>query len=310
MRKYHPEGKLMSTPENIAALSSEGGLQAAMQSGQIVEARAELCDFEHNLTVDLGCMRGFIPRSEAAMGITADRSRDISVISRVNRPVCFKVQGFFMHRGCRTALLSRALAQSECFERYISRLDCGRIISAVITHNEGFGSFADIGCGIIALLPIDCISVSRISHPADRLRPGQEILAAVKSVDGQGRVCLTHKELLGTWEENAAAFSAGQTCSGIIRSVEDYGVFVELQPNLAGLAESREGAAVGQLAGVFIKSIIPSKMKIKLVIIDSFMGEHIPYVPRYYVEGDRIDVWRYSPLECEKIIESRFIPNS
>lgn len=55
-----------------------------------------------------------------------------------------------------------------------------------------------------------------------------------------------------------------------MRSVEHYGVFVELAPNLAGLAEPKDGVKVGQQASVYIKNLIPEKMKIKLIIIDSF----------------------------------------
>ena len=47
-------------------------------------------------------------------------------------------------------------------EHYISKLIPGDIIPARITHLEAFGAFADIGCGIVSLLPIDTISVSRI----------------------------------------------------------------------------------------------------------------------------------------------------
>ena len=38
-------------------------------------------------------------------------------------------------------------------------------------------------------------------------------------------ITLTHKELLGTWEENIAMFQTGETVAGIIRSVEPYGIF-------------------------------------------------------------------------------------
>ena len=132
-----------------------------------------------------------------------------------------------------------------------------------MTHLESFGAFCDIGCGVPALLPIDCMSVSRIQSPADRVHEGQDILCAVKSRDTEGRIVLTMKELLGTWLENAAAFAAGETVVGLVRSVEPYGVFVELAPNLAGLAEAAPGLDCGQLVSVYIKSIIPEKMKIK-----------------------------------------------
>ena len=37
------------------------------------------------------------------------------------------------------------------------------ILPCIVTHIEPFGAFCDVGCGISALLPIDCMSVSRIS---------------------------------------------------------------------------------------------------------------------------------------------------
>ena len=75
-----------------------------------------------------------------------------------------------------------------------------------------------------------------------------DIKAVIKSVEN-GRISLSHKELLGTWEENAERFCAGETVSGIIRSVENYGAFVELTPNLAGLAETkRESVQVSRRA--------------------------------------------------------------
>jgi Fe-S cluster assembly ATP-binding protein len=58
---------------------------------------------------------------------------------------------------------------------YISKLACGDVIPAKVTHLEPFGCFADIGCGIVSLIPIDAISVSRISHPGDRFFNGQDI---------------------------------------------------------------------------------------------------------------------------------------
>lgn len=54
MRKYLPEGNLIHTAENKAAMESEEALKRAMFSGNILEARAVLCDKEHNLHVNLG----------------------------------------------------------------------------------------------------------------------------------------------------------------------------------------------------------------------------------------------------------------
>ncbi len=306
MSEYLPEGKLISTQENINILRSVQLLYEAKHSEKILEARASVCDSKHNLIVDLGSMKGIIPRDEGAMGIREGTVRDIAIISRVNRPVCFIVTDIRTNDSGETyAILSRERAQNKCLENYISKLRCGDIVNARITHLENFGAFADIGCGIVALMPIDTISVSRIEHPRERFTDGMDIKAVIKSIEN-GRISLSHKELLGTWEENASSFCAGETVSGIVRSVENYGAFVELAPNLAGLAESREGVKPGQQASVYIKSIIPEKMKIKLIIIDTFDYIYNPQKPEYFCNDEHIDRFLYSPEKCGKRVETVF----
>ncbi len=308
MTGFYPEGWLIDTAENRNAMLTPSTLADACHEGRILEARALVCDGEHNLIVDLGCMRGVIPREEGALGIREGTVRDIAVISRVNRPVCFLILGFQKGAdGKMTALLSRRAAQELCAAHYVAHLRPGDVINAKITHLEAFGAFADIGCGIASLLPIDTISVSRIDHPRERFMVGMDIRAVVKSLEN-GRVSLSHKELLGTWEENAGLFSIGETVAGIIRSVEDYGAFVELTPNLAGLAEIKEGIRVGQQASVYIKNIIPSRMKVKLIIIDTFDYEYRPALPSYFYQGDRMERFTYSPPGCTKKIETVFVP--
>ncbi len=306
MAGYYPEGRLMNTVENLSSLQSMAGLTEAYYEGKILEARAIVCDSSHNLTVDLGAIKGIIPREEGAIGIREGTVRDIAVISRVNRPVCFVITDFRKNEAGKTvAILSRRLAQERCMQSYIASLVPGDIIDARITHLDSFGAFADIGCGIVSLLPIDAISVSRIDHPRERLSVGLEIRAVIKSVEN-GRISLSHKELLGTWEENVRRFSVGETVAGIIRSVEDYGAFVELTPNLAGLAEMKEGIRSGQQASVYIKNIIPNRMKIKLIIIDTFDDEYHPAPPEYFYTGDHIDSFCYSPACSEKVISTVF----
>ena len=307
---YRPEGSILSLPENRAYLASEEGLQRAADSGIILEAMALRCDSDYRLTVDLGCMKGYIPREEVLFQPNGEGVRDIAVITRVGKAVCFKVMGFYTVNGKRVAHLSRKEAQRECYDAFLCGSVPGDILEAKVTHLENFGAFVDVGCGIVSLLSIDCISVSRISHPSDRFRVGDRIRVVVRSIDREtGRLFVTHKELLGTWEENVRLFSVGQTVAGIVRSVEEYGIFVELTPNLAGLAEFRPDIAVGQTAAVYIKSIIPEKMKIKLIIIDS---RDIPISPEpleYFIDTStttHIDSWTYSPKSCKRTIESIF----
>ncbi len=307
MQKFMPEGRLIDTSENKLYLSSCSSLSRAMAERRILEAKAVICDGRHNLIVDLGCMKGIIKREEGARGISEGKVRDIAVISRVGKPVCFYVESICADsNGVPYAILSRRAVQEDCVRKYINRLTCGDVIDATVTHLEPFGAFVDIGCGIPSMISIDLISVSRISHPRDRLSVGMNIKSIIRDNEGDGRVVLSHKELLGTWQENAAMFNVGETVTGIIRSIEEYGIFVEIAPNLAGLAECRDGVFIGQFASVYIKSIIPERMKVKLVLVDTFRAENFPEEPRYFFDGEHMDSFCYSPKECDRIIKTIF----
>ena len=319
--QFLPEGCRISLPQNREAMASLPGLEQAAEYGTILEANALLCDKEQNLHVDLGCMQGIIPRSEAVWSRNGDPIKDIAIISRVGKPVCFTVERLtHTSTGQPLAFLSRKKAQRRCAYESLGKLIPGDIIPVRVTHLERFGAFADVGCGICALLPLDCISVSRISHPSERMQPGMLLHCAVRSVErDSGRITLSLRELLGTWEQNAAQFCVGQTAAGIIRSVERYGVFVELTPNLAGLAELRQDAdeseitrmqaCIGRYTGVYIKSIQPDRMKIKLVLIDSYRGEAAHAGLRYFIDPEQtahLEHWRYSPDGAGKVVETIF----
>lgn len=310
MVEFFPEGFVFDNFENRNFFKSEASLSQAKSLGKILEAKAILCDSQKNLIVDMGNnIKGIIPRNEVAMEFNQEKVKDIAIISKVNKPVCFIITKLeSQNDGTTIAILSRKMAQELCFEHKISKLCPGDVIDATVTHLENFGAFVDIGCGITSFLPIDTISVSRITHANERFQIGMKIKVIVKSI-AKDRINLTHKELLGTWEENANKFNIGETVSGIVRSIEEYGIFVELTPNLAGLAEPKENIAQGQQISVYIKNIIPEKMKIKLVIIEAFNTKQKVLMPQYFFKDKHMDKFIYSPLKCNRLIETDFTSN-
>ena len=301
--KYYPEGTNKALCRKFETTLQ---IKEAMKSGDIVEGRVLLCDNNHNLHIDLGVCRGVIPYREGAFGIQEGTLRDIALISKVNKPVCFRIIGFHREEnGERIAVLSRRIVQIECIKNFINLLKEGDVIPARVTHLEDFGAFIDIGCGINSLIPIDMLSVSRIGNPAQRLKEGQLIKTVLKKREPE-KLTFSLKELLGTWEENASLFSRGDTVGGIVRSIESYGVFIELMPNLAGLAEYSEGIAEGQTVSVYIKSIIPEKMKIKLAIVEAFDEFNPETELTYFETKNHISKWSYSPEGAVKTIETAF----
>lgn len=295
--KFYPEGQ----NENLIRIfDSIDDVKIAMMNNCIIEERVILCDSEHNLHVNLGIIKGIIPREEGAIGIDDGTTKDIALISKVNKPVCFKILGFKKDEFDNTvAILSRKAVQILCKEQYLSNLKEGDIIDAKVTHLEKFGAFIDIGAGINALIPIDMLSVSRINHPRERLKEGQDIKTVLRKIE-PNKLTFSLKELLGTWMENASLFEAGQTVIGVVRSIETYGVFVELTPNLAGLAEPCDFLFEGQKVAVYIKSILPDKMKIKLVVVDSFEEDEMDTHLDYFITQNHIDRFDYAPTNSLK----------
>ncbi|MBQ8004264.1 MAG: S1 RNA-binding domain-containing protein [Oscillospiraceae bacterium] len=300
---FLPEGALIHTEQNLKNLSSISALHYTMEHEIIVEGEAAICDAEHNLTVNLNGYTGIIPHADTAIGIEEGITREIAVISRVGKPVACTIRGIEEENGKINLYLSRTAAQKRALRHLMTRVSPGDVIPARVTHLEPFGAFVDVGCGNISLIGIEAISVSRISHPNNRFRVGDEIFTVVSGLDfDKSRIFLSHRELLGTWEENAARFDAGQTVRGIVRGIEDYGIFIELSPNLSGLAEFRPDVKLGDAVSVFIKSILPEKMKIKLIIIDVFREKFERFIvpADYFVTSGHIDVWRYSPEKCTR----------
>lgn len=283
-------------------------LERCLASGEVLQSTALAFDTNRRLRFDLCGQRGYMPYEECLDVPAGETIKDIAVLTRVGRPTCFVITGIANDEtnGEAVYLLSRAAAQRACRRDYLDVLENGSVIPCTVTHIESFGAFCDVGCGISALLPIDCLSVSRIASPADRVKVGQQLLCAIKGRDNQGRIVLTLRELLGTWSENAACFAAGETVVGIVRSVEDYGVFIEIAPNLAGLAEPDPQLRPGQAVSVYIKNILPDKMKIKLVVVNRNLGQPLRFEPHYFVTKGRLQRWTYSTPQSHKQIETVF----
>lgn len=291
---YYPEGMF---PKSLRADEmTREQLKKACLEGTILEATARSATPQHDLLVDLGGIQGIIPRADTAIGIADGTVRDIAILSRVGKPVCFQiasVDGLYDSRP--TLKLSRKAAQQEALHYLLHDIPTGTVLPAVVTHLDRFGAFCDIGCGNVSLLSIEHISISRINHSRDRFQEGQHIFVAIGSQDPVlGRINLTHKELLGTWQENAQNFSVGETVVGVVRSVKDYGVFIELGPNLSGLAEYREDLRPGDRVSVYIKAIVPERQKVKLIVIRT-LPQDVPLPPlHYYKTSGSVQGWHYT----------------
>lgn len=159
---------------------------------------------------------------------------------------------------------------NEQNKAFYEKLHKGMIVKGRVKNIQPYGAFIELQKGIVGLLHIEDISVCRLKSPADVMKIGDIIVTKIKSYDKDtGRISLNYKDLLGTWEENVKDLQEKSVVKGIVRNREKFGIFIELKPNLVGLAEDkRQNVSYGEEVKVLIKKISPETKKIKLVILD------------------------------------------
>lgn len=264
-QKFMPEGWQMET-----ASFTQENLEIAFKNGNIMQGFVTKCDSNYNLYVDLGNnIQGIIPREEVeAINIDETGFPKPNICSgKVNKIVQFKVKDI---KNEDIAILSRKAVGKEALSWVKDELQVGMVVCGIVKNIRPYGVFVEIGGGVAGLLHIEDISVARIKSPEERFKIGQKINVMIKYIDrSKERVILTYKELLGTWEDNIKEFSEGDIVEGIARETEkqNNGIFVELKPNLVGLADYKENIKYGQQVKVNIRKIIPEKKKVKLVFV-------------------------------------------
>lgn len=264
-QKFIPEGWY----EEVKPISKQR-INEAFVNGKIMNGIVTKCDSNYNLYVDIGKdMKGIIPREEVE-AINIDKTgfpKPNICVNKVNKIVQFKVKAIKEED---VAILSRRAVGQAALNWVKYDLQEGDIVKGIVKNIRPYGAFIEIGGGVVGLLHIEDMSVARIKNPSERMKIGQKVNVVVKSIDrNQERVLLSYKELFGNWEENAKKFEEGSTVIGIARETEKSknGIFVELTPNLVGLAEYKDNIEYGQKVSVYIKKIIPDKKKVKLLIV-------------------------------------------
>ena len=270
-QRFLPEGWDFTENEQDSEINKKmAELKEAMANNDTLEGVVTMADADFNLYVDLDGIKGVVPRAEVSATVGRDGlPMPVASITKVNKKVQFKIKEIKTDsNGEPQVILSRKDVEIEVKNWMFENLKEGMVLSGIVRNMEQYGVFIDVGGGVTGLLHIEDISVARIMHPAERFKIGDKIKVMVKAFDKEtGKIILTHKELLGTWEDNIKDFKEGTTVIGIARAREKNGIFVELRPNLVGLADHKPGIEYGERVSVFIKKIIPEKKKIKLVIV-------------------------------------------
>jgi len=183
------------------------------------------------LVVDVG-LRGFVPASQIQPGYVENLDQFLGQTLRL-RMIDYDPAK-------RKVVLSQKVILEE--ERAIKRtqlletLKEGDVVAGTVRRMADFGVFVDIG-GLDGLLHISDMAYTRLKHPSDMLKIGDEVEVQVLKLDQQtGKVSLGLKQLKESpWEKAAVNFSVGSIVNGKVVRITPFGAFVGLGEGVDGL---------------------------------------------------------------------------
>lgn len=300
-------------PEFLAGMGRQplslGQVEEAIKNKEVLEALVVECSEDKTLKLNIG--RGIIGEikfEDLQYSASESDLKPVSALAKIGKRVKFIPKAVTKASdGTHIVECNRRELQIECYKNYIDKLVPGDIVQARAIRIEDYGIFCDIGCGIVALLPTNFISVTHIVNPKESLKNINTLYVVIKEKQDNNRIQVTHKELLGTWLEEAEKFKMDDVVQGTVLSVEDYGVFVRLSQNLSGLTEpTKYEVEPGDRVMVRVNMILKNSMKIKLDIVEKlpFEQEKLKFV--YKQTEGHIDEWNYSVDTAKKKITTVF----
>jgi len=170
-------------------------------------------------------------------------------------------------------------AQPNPWDQVAERYPPGAIVTGTVRNLTNYGAFIELEEGVDGLLHVSDMSWTRkISHANEMLKKGDQLTCVVISVDQERkRIALGLKQLQeDPWESRILEkYKPGELVRGKVTKITNFGVFVELEPELEGLLHVSELAdhkidspesfvKVGQELDVRILRIDPAERKIGL----------------------------------------------
>ena len=143
------------------------------------------------------------------------------------------------------AIVSRRAIQSDTIaaaqKEAMKNISLGAVVEGTVKNITDYGVFVDLG-GIDGLLHVTDLSWKRVNHPRELVHVGEKITVKVIQFDPEShRISLGMKQLEeDPWETASRAFNVGDTVSGKVSSLTDYGAFIDLGNNIEGLVHMSE----------------------------------------------------------------------
>ncbi len=183
----------------------------------------------------------------------------------------FEAKVMTLDEGDNKIIFSEKEAWSETQKDVISQYQIGTIVEGKVTAVTDFGVFISFGDGMEGLIHISELAWKRIDNPSDLYKVGDEVKAEIINISGS-KIFLSAKKLQeDPWVEVSKKYSIGQIVKGKILKVNPFGLFVELDELIHGLAHISQ---LNLAAGVKIEDLYKSGAEMDFEIFSIEPKEH------------------------------------
>ncbi len=267
-------GNLILSKERADFLKIWDRVMNAYETGEILEGKI-IKRIKGGMIVDLFGMEAFLPGSQ----IDTRPIRDFDVF--VGQTMDFKVVK--VNEPTENVVVShKVLVEEEVADQrnsILEGLEVGQILEGTVKAITDFGVFVDLG-GVDGLIHITDLSWGRINHPSEIVKLDETIKILVTDFDEEKkRISLSLKKLTpNPWSDITDKHNIGDTVSGRVVSLTDYGAFIEIEKGIEGLIHNSEMSwtqhikhpsqvvAMGQIIDAVILSLDKDEKKISLGI--------------------------------------------
>ena len=247
-------------------------LQKDFEEGKAIEGTVT-SSVRGGLLVDVGT-RGFLPASLISNRYVSDLK------PYIGKTMKLKITEIDPNKN-RLILSHKDLVEEEreeAFDKVASQLVVGDVIEGKVSRLTNFGAFIDVG-GVDGLVHSSEISYKHVDKPSDALKAGQDVKVKVIGIDNdRHRISLSIKQTEPSpFEQATANLNEGDVFEGEVKSLTNFGAFVEVADGIQGLVHVSEISnkhvdkpsdvlKVGQTVKVKVLNIDPSDRRISLSI--------------------------------------------
>lgn len=220
--------------DNLEDLQKEGSIVTA----KIISAN------KGGLMARVGHVIGFLPVSQLTTEHypRVDGGDKNKILEKLNQLVnkTFEVKIIDVDESDEKLIVSEKAAWEEKQREVLAKYKVGTAVEGTVTGVVDFGAFVEFDEGLEGLVHISELAWQRIEDPHDIVKTGDKVKAEIIAVDGS-KISLSIKKLQeDPWKKAAERYSVGEVVKGTVLKVNPFGLFVELDDEIHGLAHVSE----------------------------------------------------------------------